>query len=156
MRRSRSIRLAIMAVAALTAAACGKDTITGPVANPDVEPFVGTWDARVFTVTADADTTIVADLIDNGSFVVNIQPSGTYTATLVYAGLSPIVEIGVLAVSDGFVTLRPNQTAPCPPSPQRYEFTRTDYLVLGPGPTCFPFRPGELDPGQAYIELERR
>lgn len=113
-------------------------------------------EARSSNECADADTTIVADLVQNGSFVINVQPSGTYTATLVFAGLTPIVEIGQLTVSGGFVTLRPNQTPPCPVAPQRYQFTRSDYLILGPGPTCFPFRPGELDPGQAYIELERR
>jgi hypothetical protein len=156
MRPSRYVSLAIAARVALTAAGCGERTVTGSVGNPDLEPFVGTWDARVFTVTADADTTIVADLVQNGSFVINVQPSGTYTATLVFAGLTPIVEIGQLTVSGGFVTLRPNQTPPCPVAPQRYQFTRSDYLILGPGPTCFPFRPGELDPGQAYIELERR
>jgi hypothetical protein len=145
-----------VAIVALTTSACGEDSVIGPVENPEVEPFVGTWDARVFTVTADADTSIVADLIENGSFVINVQPSGTYTATLVFAGLSPIVEIGQLSVSGGFLTLRPNQTPSCPVAPQPYEFTRSDYLVLGPGPTCFPFRPGELDPGQAYIELELR
>jgi hypothetical protein len=156
MRRSRNVRSAILALLALSVAACGNDPVTGIVDDPAVEPFVGTWDARAFTVTADADTTIVADLLLNGSFVVNIQPSGTYTGTLIYGGLSPIVEIGKITVADGFVTLRPNQASPCPPSPQPYEFTNPDYLILGPGPTCFPFRPGELDPGQAYIELELR
>ncbi len=156
MSASRSLVFAITAALALAAAACGKDPVVGPVEDSAVAPFVGTWDARVFTVTADADTSIVADLVENGTFVINVQPSGTYTGTLVFAGLSPIVEIGQMAVADGFVTLRPNQTSPCPVAPQPYEFTREDYLILGPGPTCFPFRPGELDPGQAYIELERR
>lgn len=156
MRRRRNVPLAIASLLALTAVGCGEGTVTGSVENTELEPFVGTWDARVFTVVADGDTTIVADLVKNGSFVINFQPSGTYTATLVFAGLSPLVEIGQLSISGEFATLRPSETPPCPVAPQPFRFTRADYLILGPGPTCFPFRPGELDPGQAYIELERR
>lgn len=133
--------------------ACGGDGVVDP---PDevsaIEPFVGTWDAEVFEVTSDADTTIVADLMVNGSFHINVQPSGTYTATLDFGGI-PLVEIGQLSVTTGFVTLRPNDGDP---ATSAYTFVSPNYLRLE-GPTDFDFNLDQvLDPAHALIELRRR
>lgn len=133
---------------------CGDDPVVVQPPEDRVAPFVGTWDAEAFTVTSDADTSTVADLTLDGSFVINIQPSGTYTATLVYGDLSPIIEIGVLSPSEsGTVTLRPNGGTP---ATSDYVFVREDYLQLD-GPTEFDFNLDEVpDAGQAHIELQRR
>lgn len=131
----------------------GSGGTTGP--DPAVEPFVGTWDAEVFTVTNLADTTVVADLLENGSFNVVIEPSGLYTATLVFGQFPPVVEIGQLVVTGSLVTLRPNGPNPCPASSE-YVFTRPDYLILI-GPTCFDFNlDGEDEDAEAHLELQRR
>lgn len=129
---------------------CGSDVIVPPANG--VEPFVGTWDAEVFDVTSDEDTTVVADLTENGDFTINIQPSGNYTATLTFGGI-PIVEIGQMSVSNGFITLRPNGGDP---ATSAYAFPSPDYLVLD-GPTDFDFNLDLiLDPAQAHIEIRRR
>jgi hypothetical protein len=132
--------------------ACGAEGPTVVEPDPTIAPFVGTWDAQVFDVTSDADTTRVADLTVNGVFNINVQPSGTYTATLTFGGI-PIVEIGIMSVAGGFITLRPNGGDP---ATSAFTLTRPDYLVLD-GPTEFDFNQDlVLDPAQAHIELQRR
>jgi hypothetical protein len=148
-------RAATWLLAAALLGACGEGIVTPPTPTPDpsVAPFVGTWDAEVFTVTSDADPGIVADLMENGSFTINVQPSGTYTATLVFGGLQVGVEIGDLSVSGDFVTLRPTGGDP---ATSEYTFVEDDYLRLE-GPTEFDFNlDEELEPAQAFIELQRR
>lgn len=141
----------VFAVAAL--AACGSsETTVGPDPDEEIEPFVGTWDAESFDVTSDADSSIVADLTENGSFTLNVQPSGAYTATLVFGDLDPVVEIGQLSVSGTVLTLFP---AGGDPAASQFTFLEPDLLRLE-GPTEFPFRPPELEPGQAVIVLRRR
>lgn len=143
------------ALVALALTGCGEDPVINGEPDPALAPFVGTWDAVVFTVTSDADPTLVADLLVEGSFNINIQPSGLYTATLVFGGLSPFVEIGQLTVTAGFVTLRPNGPNPCPGSSE-FSFSGPDYFSMT-GPTCFDFNlDGEDEDAEAHIELERR
>ena len=75
-------------------AACGSD----PVAvDPAVAPFVGTWDAVVLTVIADAPPNIVADVLaTGGSFWISVEPSGQYTATLEFIGLFSSESFGLI------------------------------------------------------------
>lgn len=134
-------------------AACGGDSgLTEP--DPAVQPFVGTWDAEVFTVTSDADPSIVADIMVNGSFTLNVQPSGAYTATLIFGGILLGPEIGTVTVNSGStLTLFPTGGTP---ATSNYTFVRDDYLRLE-GPTEFDFNLDEvLEPAQAFIELQRR
>jgi hypothetical protein len=143
-------------VVALTVVACGGDDPVVDQVDPAVAPFVGTWDAVDFKVTNDADTAVVADLLTDGSFTINIQPSGLYTATLVLGALNPFVEIGQLTVSGSVLTLTPSGgPGPCPAS-STYTFSDTNTLVLD-GPTCFDFNlDGADEDAQAHIVLERR
>lgn len=150
-RPNPSLWAALLALA-VAAAACGDPMPPEQIENPEIQPFVGTWDAVVFDVTSDADTTQVADLMIDGMFVVNFQPSGRYTATLTFGGI-PLVEIGVISVSGDFVTLRPNGGDP---ATSEFDFAQPDSLILD-GPTEFDFNLDEvLDPAQAHIELVRR
>ena len=155
-RRGVSSRCATawVLVAALLGGCGGEEGGTGIIEpDPAVAPFVGTWDAEVFTVTSDADPGIVADLMEDGSFTINVQPSGTYTATLEFGGLQVGVEIGQLSVSGSFLTLNPNGNDP---ATSEYTFVEEDYLRLE-GPTEFDFNlDDELEPAQAFIELQRR
>lgn len=150
-RRTFSAHASALALAALIFSACG-ETIVDPPTPGEFEAFEGTWDAEVFEVTSDADTTIVADLLVFGFFTFNVQPSGTYTATLTYAGV-PVVEIGQLAVSGNSLIMRPNGGDP---STSTFVFLQPDYLQLD-GPTDFDFNvDGTLTPAQAHIEIRRR
>ena len=154
--RRRWNRWAGILAAVAVAGGCGDDGSTTEIEYPpEVQPFVGTWDAEVFTVTSDADTTIVFDLFEDvsGEFFMNVQRSGTYTATLTIGGLAR-PEIGTLSVSNGFVTLTPNGGSS---SSAPYSFIRDDYLAIGPAPTEFEFNfDGEVDAGQLYFEVQRR
>lgn len=157
-RRTNGWRGVGLLMLALCVAACGDET---PPLEPDpaLAPFVGTWDAEVFVVTSVADPGLQADLLNHpsydGSFNVVIQPSGLYTATLVFGQLSPVVEIGQLTVAGSFVTLTPNGGTDCPGSSE-YVFTAPDYLVLD-GPTCFDFNlDGQDEDATAQLELRRR
>lgn len=140
----------------IAGAGCGENTpmVVGP--DPAVAPFVGTWDAEVFRVTSSADTSVVADLLIQGSFVINIQPSGLYTATLIFANIpNPVVEIGQLTVATSLVTLAPTGGTDCPGS-SVFSFAAADYFSMT-GPTCFDFNlDGESEDAEAHIELRRR
>ena len=152
--RRRTRTWFMMAAGLIVIGACGGDGLVDPPIDgtDDVAPFVGRWDAEVFTVTSLADTSIVADLMENGSFVINVQPSGNYTATLTFGGI-PLVETGTLSVQGDFIVLRPDGGSS---ATSAYEFIGEDYLLLD-GPTEFDFNvDGDLDPARAHIELQRQ
>ena len=144
------------AVLTAVATGCAGDGpgITGP--DPSIEAFVGTWDAEVFVVTSVAPPVVVADLLINGSFTINIQPSGLYTATLTFGQLSPLIEIGQVSVTGNFLRLDPSGGArPCPVAAE-YSFGAADYVTLN-GPTCFDFNlDGELEDAQLAQAWRRR
>ena len=136
------------------AAACGGDQ--GPDVDPKVEPFVGTWDADSLTVKNNADTTVVANVLDFGSFFITVEPSGQYTATLtVYGNANP--EIGQLGVLNSTtLTLTPTFPTGRPVSTAVYAFDSADHLVLD-GATDFDFNlDGTPEAAQAHFELQRR
>ena len=67
----------------LVMAACGSG---GLAPDPALAPFVGDWDATKLVLTSVANPDMAPDLIAMGaSFKLNIQPSGQYTAILIYA-----------------------------------------------------------------------
>ena len=66
---------------------CGDPVPTGP--DPLIEPFVGNWAATAFVLTSSVSDQVSIDLIQlGGTFDLNIQPSGTYTAIYVTAGVA--------------------------------------------------------------------
>lgn len=156
----RDLRFASVAVAAVLAACGGDDpSLVEPEPNAEVEPFVGTWDADVYTITSVADTTVVADIIEiGGSFTLNVQPSGTYTATLVFSDgetTLAFTEIGQLSVSGDIITFRPEQP-PSDPAASEYTFLGAGHLRLE-GPTEFDFNfDDQPETADALIELWRR
>jgi hypothetical protein len=136
----------------MAVAACGSSS-TQVQTNPEVEPFVGTWDAVVFTVTGDAPPHIVADVLTKyGPFWIDIQPSGSYTATIEFPGVPP--ELGTLTVESGsLLTLRPTVGTAAPSS---YLFATPDSLVLD-GATEFDLNDDFVpEAAQAHIEIVRR
>ena len=147
------LRAAGTIVAAVLVAACGDDTSVN--VDPTVAPFVGTWDADSMTVTSDANPSVVANILDFGSFFVVVEPSGRYTATLEVLGQSS-PESGRLTVTGSTITLTPTFPPGQSPSVADYEFVADDYLILD-GATEFDFNLGGTpEPAQAHIELQRQ
>jgi hypothetical protein len=109
LRWARSPRLRnVLLFAALMTMACSGDKGTEP--DPAIAPFVGDWAAQSLVLTSQANPDISGDIIQLGAtFTLNVQPSGQYTAILLYAGQS-LTEIGSIEVSGSTVTLR--QTFP--------------------------------------------
>lgn len=134
-------------------AACGEDVIEP---DPAVTPFVGTWDADSLTLTSDAVPPDTVNLLISGSFVITVEPSGQYTATLTVIGqASP--EIGQLSIlNSATLTLTPTFPAGRPVATSAYIFPSDDYLILD-GPTEFDFNlDGTAEPAQAHFELRRQ
>ncbi len=143
----------------LVLAACGgTDGGTDVVEPPEVQPFVGFWEAEELTITLDADTTVVFDLFDyNGRFTFRVEPSGTYTASLSFepdsTNFFASSEVGRIAVSGGFLTLRPTGGAP---ATSEYTFLAEDRLRIE-GPTEFDFNfDQEGDPARLRAVLQRQ
>ena len=75
---------------------CGGDDPIRP--NESIAFLVGDWDAQRFLVESREDPTVKLELIELGAgFSINFQPSGQYTALLVYQG-NPLTEIGLVEV----------------------------------------------------------
>jgi hypothetical protein len=84
-------------------AGCGQESV-GP--DEAIAPLVGNWDATGLVLTSVANPQVKPDLIALGaSFRLNIQPSGQYTAILLYAQQSS-TEIGTLSVSGNAITMK--------------------------------------------------
>lgn len=143
----------ISIVAAILVAACGGEDPMEP--DPALARFVGTWDADSLTLTNDADTTVVANVLELGSFFIIVEESGQYTATLTVSGQAN-PEIGQLSVSGSTLTLTPSFPAGRPQAVSTFLFMGDDFLILD-GPTEFDFNlDGTDEPAQAHFELRKR
>ena len=132
---------------------CGDPVPTGP--DPLIEPFVGNWAATAFVLTSSVSDQVSIDLIQLvGAFNLNIQPSGSYTAILVYAGLGQ-TEIGTISVTSTTVAL--NREFPTRKNEvSAYQFVGDTVLILD-GDTEFDLDfDGQEDPTLAHFELLRK
>ena len=132
---------------------CGDPVATGP--DPLIEPFVGDWAATAFVLTSSVSDQVSIDLIQlGGTFDLNIQPSGSYTAILVYAGLGQ-TEIGTISVTAATVAL--NREFPTRKNEvSAYQFVGDTVLILD-GDTEFDLDfDGQADPTLAHFELLRK
>ena len=151
--RSRLATVAFLTVLALGVQACGGEGGVDPDAA--LAAFVGDWDASRFVVKSKANPEIAPDLISalGAEFSVNVQPSGQYTAILVYQSL-PITELGMLEVVGNEVIFHVSH-----PSART---TRSRFTFNGPrvtlvGDTEFDYNfDGTPEPAEATIELIRR
>lgn len=144
----------LLLVSILAGWACsGSDTVR---ADPEVAPFVGDWLATSMVLTSVANPDVHPDLIDVGAtFSVNIQPSGQYTAILLYAGQSQ-TEIGQLTISGSMVTLQPSFPSNAAAATSTYSFPDANHLVLD-GSTEFDFNlDGTDEAATAHIEFTRK
>jgi hypothetical protein len=133
--------------------ACSGDDALGP--NASIASLVGDWRADRFVVRNKANPAQSAELIrDLGAqFTLNVQPSGQYTAVLVYQG-TPITEIGLLDVEGNEIVF----TVSIPtPATSRARYTATSARLTLDGDTQFDFNlDGRPDPAEAHIELTKR
>jgi len=135
----------------LVLAACGSENLAP---DPAFAPFVGDWDATKLVLTSVANPDIAPDLIAMGaSFKLNIQPSGQYTAILIYAQQAS-TEIGTISVSGNTVTLK--RDFPSPSTTAAVFAMSGDRLTLD-GNTEFDFNlDGTPEAAVAHFELKRR
>lgn len=86
----------------LVLSGCGDD---GVAIDPDLAPLVGDWNATELVIRSVFNPDLAPDLIELGAtFDLNIQPSGQYTAILIYARQAS-TEIGTVVVAGNTVTL---------------------------------------------------
>ncbi|HET9948172.1 MAG TPA: hypothetical protein VFQ22_04585 [Longimicrobiales bacterium] len=154
-RRGR-VGLLPAAVAALLAlAACGEDDPVMP--DPNLAPFIGTWDAEVLTLAALPPSTATLDVIGaGGSFHITVEPSGTYSAGLSLAGQTS-GEVGQLNADPATSSITIDPTShPGPTTTGTYGFPADDYLIID-GETEFDFNfDGTDEPAEVHFELRRR
>jgi len=115
---------------------------------------VGFWEATRMVITNVANPTVAPDLIELGAkFTFDVEPSGQYTAILVFAGQSS-TEIGMLTLNGNVLTMQRQH-----PSPQVSTSRITlegDRLTMD-GPTEFDFNlDGTPEAATAHIELVRK
>lgn len=130
---------------------CGSES-TGP--DPAVAPLVGAWDATRLDLTSVVNPQVKVDLIELGAtFRLDIQPSGQYTAILLYAQQTS-TEIGTLSVSGNTLTM--TREFPSRSTSAAVFALTGDRLTLD-GDSEFDFnQDGTPDPALAHFELLRR
>ena len=143
---------ALVATLLLSACAGGDD---GTAPDLTVARFVGDWSASAFVLTSVANPDVHPDLIALGAtFSLNVQPSGQYTAILLYAGDS-LTELGRIEVSGSTVVLNrdfPNTST----SSSTFTFQGTNTLVLD-GDSEFDFNlDGTAEPARAHLVLAKK
>ena len=150
--RAGLARLALLWAAVLATACGGDGKVTGP--EPSVAPLVGDWAASAMVVTSLANPDVAPDLIQLGaSFTLNVQPSGQYTAILLYARQAS-TEIGFLSVSGNVVTMA--RTFPSAATSSALFTLEGNDLTLD-GDTEFDFNlDGTPEPALAHLELAGR
>jgi len=138
-------------VSACILVACGEEGV-GP--DPDVAPLVGDWDATSLVLTSVANPQVKPDLIALGAaFRLNIQPSGQYTAILLYAQQSS-TEIGTLSVSGNTITMTRDFPSR---STSAAVFSLSGNRLTLDGDSEFDFNlDGTPEPALAHFELLRK
>ena len=143
----------LMVVTVLLSVCGGDDAFK---ADASIAAFVGDWRASALVLTSSFNADLSVDLIELGSsFDINIQPSGHYTAILVFAGQGQ-TEFGQLLLSGSSTVILDREF----PTPSRdistLLFEGPDRLILD-GDTEFDFNlDGTAEPALAYFELQRR
>ena len=146
-------RWAGVIVLAAVLSSCGDAALE---ADASLAAFVGDWHATSLVLSSPLAPDVSVDLIELGSsFDLNIQPSGHYTAILVFAGQAQ-TEIGQISLS-GASTVILDRAFPTPSrSISTFIFEGPDRLILD-GDTEFDFNlDGTMEPALAHFDLERR
>jgi hypothetical protein len=142
----------VLIFAAFMATACSGDKSTEP--DTGIAPFVGDWAAESLVLTSQANPSISGDIIQLGAtFTLNVQPSGQYTAILLYSGQS-LTEIGTISVSGTTVTL--HQSFPSASTSAGVFSFEGDHLIIDAN-TEFDFnQDGTAEPALAHFDLVKK
>jgi len=132
-------------------ASCGSD---GLEPDPALAPFVGDWDATKLVLTSVANPDMHPDLIALGAtFKLNVQPSGQYTAILIYAEQAA-TEIGTVSVAGNTLTLHRDFPSA---STSAAVYALTGNRLTLDGDSEFDFNlDGTSEAALAHFELSRR
>lgn len=132
---------------------CGGDGDSGT--NPVLERMEGRWEASEFRVTAKANASQTFELVEaGGQFLLDIQASGRYAATLTLGGQGG-TESGRIEIQGSRFTQYP-ENPPGDPVSGTWSMPDDDTLILD-GDTEFDFDfDGEEEPATGHIELFRR
>jgi hypothetical protein len=149
--RKGGTRLALAWMVALVAACGAGDDPVKP--DPEVSPLVGDWSATTMVISSVANPDLKVDILEQGAtFDLNVQPSGQYTAILIYAGQAS-TEIGILSVSGNVVTM--SRSFPNAETTTALYSLSGNQLTLD-GDTEFDFNlDGTADAATAHIVLTR-
>lgn len=110
--------------------ACGSSDVVAPL--DEIAFLVGDWTATTITLSNPANPGSVIDVKElGGSFRLNVQPSGRYTATLSLLGQSQ-PEIGTLEVDGDEIIFR--REVPSPQT-QRASYTHSGSTLTLEGAT---------------------
>ena len=146
--------LFILALALPLLGSCRGDSLVG--ADADLAFLVGDWDATRFLVQSKADPKIAPELIKGvgAQFTLDIQPSGQYTAILIYQG-NPLTEIGLIEIQGEDIVFHVSYPEP---ATNRSHLTTTGVgQITMVGDTKFAFVPGaEPQPAVATIDIKKR
>jgi len=148
-RTKRSRRSLLLTLLVLSA--CSSDDL-GP--DPALAPLVGDWDATKLVLTSVANPDMHPDLIALGAtFKLNVQPSGQYTAILIYAEQAA-TEIGTVSVAGN--TLKLHRDFPSASTSAAVYALTGNRLTLD-GDSEFDFNlDGTPEAALAHFELSRR
>lgn len=133
--------------------ACGGSDPVAP--DPAVAPFVGDWAATVLQLTSLANPEVQEDPLAFGAtFSLNVQPSGQYTAILLFAG-QDATEIGRIEVS-GSTLIQYRDFPSAGTFTATYAFQGPDRFVLD-GDTEYDFNhDGTNEAARAHMEFVRK
>ena len=149
--RTRAWAAWTIALLGLTQQACTSDSVSP---NPSVQDLVGDWEATALVLTSVANPAVSADLIaQGGTFTLNIQPSGHYTAILISGGAGG-AELGVLSVSGSAISLR--TTYPPPPDTATGTFSLSGNTLTIDAETDYEFLNGLKELAQEHVELVKK
>jgi hypothetical protein len=132
--------------------ACKKDPVRP---DPTVQDLVGDWEATSLLVTSVAASSVSVDILAQGaSFFINVQPSGSYTSSLVFQGTA-FPELGELEVDGDRLILRV-QVATTGPRVDTAQFELSGDRLEIQGPTLFDFNlDGLVEPATLDAVLQR-
>jgi hypothetical protein len=99
----RKVAIIAIAVLAILAVGCNKDSVTGP----STETLTGTWKATKAEYVNVANSSIKVDIVSQGSTVTLVLEASTYTFTTSDARVQPSIASGSWSSSKDTLTLKP-------------------------------------------------
>ncbi len=134
-----------------TQQACTSDSVSP---DPSVQDLVGDWEATALVLTSVANPAVSTDLIARGgTFTLNVQPSGHYTAILLSGGAGA-AELGLLSVSGSAISLR--TTYPPPPDTATGTFSLSGNTLTIDAETEYAFLNGLKELAKEHVQLVKK